>query len=699
MIGTTGAHRLVFGALAAGLRPQPPMSVSQWIEANIVLIDGPLAGEYYSFDGAPYLRAIADCLGDDHPCNLVTVRKAQQTGASILALAWMLFIADREPANTLYGCPGIDFLRDLNGQKLQPLIDAWQKRVGRTVIIPQTSRSGAGSTTYEKRFQGGYVALGNANSVMDFTGKTTKKGVKDEFSKWQDIPGYGDSDDLFRGRFTAFRRTKDWKHLEISTPEIDSGDETGEHAAHCRIDRSFKRSDQRYWNVLCPECRRLFVYEPTRLKIDRKQPHRTRYQCQHAGCGHEISEAERVYGVRHAEGEGGGWIPSVEGEERHPGFHIDAFISLMMSFEAIAEETLATERKGTEQARKGLANLVHGRAYKMRGDAPDHKRLMERREANLVRYHVPAGGLLLTATADVQMRGIWYEVVATGADRQTWLVDADYIKGEEGETADPDSPVYRELLRRTVDRAFPDAFGGTRRIDALGIDTGYLSNSVYGFVRRHQRMNQDMRGKDLILALDGREKWEAPAIGIPKPVDVDLDGKRLIGGVTLWPVGTWSLKSTFFANLHKTGIRSGGLIDPPGYCHYGDWVGEEYFRQVTAEHLVDTIERGVVTGRKWKPTGDNHLLDCRVYNMALAEYLGLSSMSPDEWAALAKARGLPEATPDLFNAGPARVVEADAGPEATPYPSPVKPAPEPAPAPQTAADGWWGRPTDNWFER
>ena len=35
--------------------------------------------------------------------------------------------------------------------------------------------------------------------------------------------------------------------------------------------------------------------------------------------------------------------------------------------------------------------------------------------------------------------------------------------------------------------------------------------------------------------------------------------------------------------------------------------------------------------------------------MALAEHLGLSSLTPDEWAAIAKERGMPASeTPDLF---------------------------------------------------
>ncbi len=131
----------------------------------------------------------------------------------------------------------------------------------------------------------------------------------------------------------------------------------------------------------------------------------------------------------------------------------------------------------------------------------------------------------------------------------------------------------------------------------------------------------------MILALDGRDGWNLPAIGVPKLVDIDLKGRRIKQGCKLWPVGTWSLKSSLYTDLHKIGIRSGALEDPPGYCHFGRWVGENYFKQLTAEHLADIIVRGQVTGRRWEKSGDNHFLDTRIYTRGVAEYLGLSSMT------------------------------------------------------------------------
>ena len=56
--------------------------------------------------------------------------------------------------------------------------------------------------------------------------------------------------------------------------------------------------------------------------------------------------------------------------------------------------------------------LVLGLPYLFKGDAPDHIRLMERREEGLTRGHVPPAGLILVAAADVQMRGIWVEIIA-----------------------------------------------------------------------------------------------------------------------------------------------------------------------------------------------------------------------------------------------------------------------------------------------
>jgi len=684
----------VLDALARRLAPIPPIPFSEWLQQNIVLVDGPDAGALWKARGAPYLVDIADCLGDDHPCNLVTIRKSQQTGASILALAWCLYIADREPANVIYAAPTGDLLRDLNSGKLQPLIDAWHKRLGREVFEPQTARSGVGSTTYEKVFPRGRLWLANANTVTDLSSKTAKKGVKDEVSKWQDIPGYGDPETLFFGRFTAFRRRGNWKILEISTPEVDTGDP--ESPGHCRVDRSFQRSDQRFWHCDCPACGEAFVHDFRMLQIDAAHPHKTCYACPH--CGALIDDAARVPMIR-----AGRWIATAPtsaaseaasdplaaqsgatSQKRHPGFHIDAFISLLMSYEAIAEDWLSSRKKG-EIGAKDFSNLDLGLPYLFKGDAPDHVKLMERREEGLTRGHIPARGLILTASADVQGAGIWVEVLATAPDRATWPVEVLYL---DGSTESVEGEAFAKLRERVLERDWPDAFGGTRRLDALGVDSGFRSHVVYAWVRQNQRLHPET-GHDVILALDGREGWGRPAIGTPSLVDIDLAGHKLRKGVKLWPVGTWPLKGAFYADLHKVRNFEAGGAAPDGYCHFGTWLDEDYFRQITAEHLVEEAFRGRMR-RIWKRvsnTRDNHLLDCRVYNLAVAEYLGLSATTDDEWKALARRRGMPEAAVEanLFTHTPREPGTATAD--------------EPAPSPRPRAEQTPTQPAANPFAR
>jgi Phage terminase large subunit (GpA) len=400
-----GALHLIARRLAEMIRPPERIPLSRWLAENLVLVDGPQAGELWNAAGAPYLPEIADCLSDDHPCSEVSIRKAQQTGASILALGWCLQIADREPANTLYGVPGLDALRDLNSGKLQPLIDAWQRRTRRAVIVPQTSRSGAGSTTYEKVFTGGRIWLANANSVMDLSSKTAKKGVKDEVSKWQELDNGADPETLFFGRFTAFRRTKDYKILAISTPEVDAGEEAGEEVeGHCRIDRPFRRSDQRFWNCVCPECQKLFVHHFERFEINAAHRHLSVYPCIH--CGHRITDAERVNAIRR--GRFFGCIPVQEIGRRRPHRAIAFEADRRMRRQNVSVQE---ERTAFGQLEKPVGNLVHRALHehglldcpvhiREHGDRIHHGRLRQQRNVEFVELDRTSTGFSASPDAD-----------------------------------------------------------------------------------------------------------------------------------------------------------------------------------------------------------------------------------------------------------------------------------------------------------
>lgn len=671
------ALTIVAGTLARMFAPAEEIAPADWAAKNLVVPDGPRAGEKFSLELTPYLAEPLNFFADACPDNKAAVRKSKQTGFTTLAIAACGYTATVEPCDVFLIEPTQENLADFNGEKLQRAIDgspALKKAIRR-----QTSRSSKGSTTKSKRFAGGSLLMGIATSTADLRGKTRKKVIRDEASEYpDDLGGQGSPHDMIGGAYESFLANGDWKDLWISTPVVKGA---------CAIDREFEAGDQRFWHVECPGCAEWFYfkYDPKLFRYKASYPHEAEYVA--PCCGTVIPFWQRNDLVKR-----GRWIATAPGPGKHRSYHFDALSSPFVPWDVIAKRII--DAGNSPSKLKTLYNLTLGLAYEMKGTAPDHALLLERARTrpDLKRYHVPPRGLLLTAFVDVQMRGLYVEVVAHAPNRESWAVDAQYL---EGDTSAIDKPVFEQLRREVLEREYPDAFGRTRRLDAVGIDSGYRAHVVYAFVRARQALHPDT-GRDVLLATKGLKGWGRPAIGLPQLVDIDLDGKKVKEGCKVWGLGTWPIKGTVCADLF---LEIPPLVDgepppsvPDGYCHFAAWLDEEYFRQLTSESLVDVVHKGRVTSREWVNRGPNHFFDCRVGNVALAEYLGLSTSTPDEWAALARKRGLPDAltTVDLFTPRADQAAAAEA---------PIAPPPKPAkraPPPVAASDWLKGHDLDTW---
>jgi len=116
-------------------------------------------------------------------------------------------------------------------------------------------------------------------------------------------------------------------------------------------------------------------------------------------------------------------------------------------------------------------------------------------------------------------------------------------------------------------------------------------------------------------------------VATPSPVDITVRGRRMQRGYKVWPVGVDLAKGELYGWLRFA--RDDG-DPPPGYCHFPEY-GEEYFRQLTAEHLVTVANRR--TGRvrlEWQvlPNRENHHLDARIYARAAVAVLGIDRLAP-----------------------------------------------------------------------
>jgi phage terminase large subunit GpA-like protein len=604
---------------------RPPRKVlpAEWAAQNLIVPDGPRANELWSAELTPYVVEPLNNSGPESPVNKWAIRKSAQTGFTVMAIAIVGSTIDTDPSGgILLVQPTDGALADFIADKLNPAIE--QSKALKAKVKPQVSRSGEGSTTYLKRYPGGSMALAIANSTADLRSKTKRKIVKDEASEYpDDLDGQGSPHAMIEARYESFLATGDWKEVNISTPTVKGA---------CYIDAQFNDGDQRLWHVPCPHCDGKFSFKfGPGFKFNKSFPYQAHFiaPC----CGSVIEAHEKNALVRKGE-----WIATAPGPGKFPSYHIDAMSSPFVPWDKIAERWIRAQ--GDPSKLKAFYNLTLGEAFEIKGDAPDHVRLMERRE-NYPRGRIPPRGLMLTAAADVQMRGIYVEVVAWAPNRESWVIYTDML---DGDTTSANDGAFLKLAE-LYDREWPDSYGGKRRVDGFAVDSGFRSHVVYHWCSsRHNA-----------YAVDGRDGWHMPSIGTPVVKDIDLDGRKL-GFAKLWPVGTWSLKGHWYEDLRREGKAAGREVDPPGYCHFGTFLDEIYFKQVTAEYLADIRSRGRMT-KGWRPRGaqENHFLDCRVYNMAIADHLGLSSMTEDEWKILARERAPTIKQGDLFVARPLAV--------------------------------------------
>ena len=667
----SGAAVLLMG-LAVGLTPPPVKTVAEWAaEKRMVSAESgsPYPGKW-SNERVPYMVEPMECMSLSDPCRSVTLAKSAQVAGTECGVNLFGYVVDENPAPMMIVLPTLDELRKYNRVKLQPTIDetpALKKK-----IEAQKSRDESGSTTLFKKFRGGFCQLTGANSSAGLQMLSVRVLILEEVTEFPpDVDGRGDPAELAEKRTTAWSDTK--KVVAISTPGI---------AGACRVSERYEASDQRRYYVPCPHCGDYQVLKHEQLKHRQDvPPYGAYFECLSNQC--TIEHFEKVAMVT-----AGVWVKTYDDADgasppevirpkdleawrsrasagREPGFHIWQAYSPLVSWDDTVDEWKKAD--GDPLKEKIYVQQVKGEAYEEEGDAPDYEELHKRRET-YVKGKIPPGGLMLTGAADVQGNRLEWAVYAWGIGMTAWIVDHGIIEGDPAE----DPAVWRKLDEITK-RTYEDWQGNRWPIEAFGVDSGYLSSHVYQFCRRKERL----------FATDGRAGALQPILGAPTVQDIDWEGKKIKGGVKLWPVGTHPIKSDIYARLRKTieGPDPDGNWKP-GAVHFYEGCDLEFFKQITAEYLDEVIKRDGRIVREWVRARDrrNEQLDLIVICRALAWHFGLDQYDDKDWLALAKLRGAPpeDVQRDLAELWSTLPETAPAAAEA-----PSSPAPEPSATPSS----------------
>ncbi len=630
-----GADELL-RAWGRGVRPDADLTVSQWADAHRMLGSRASAepGRYRTAR-TPYMREIMDALSPSSAVQRIVFMKAAQVGATEAGNNWIGFAIHHAPGPMLAVQPTVELAKRNSRQRIDPLIE--ESAALRERVKPARSRD-AGNTMLSKEFAGGILIMTGANSAVGLRSTPARYIFLDEVDAYPaSADEEGDPVSLAEARSLTFAHRR--KVFLVSTPTI---------RGLSRIEREYEASDQRRFFVPCPHCRQFQWLKFDRLRWEKVRPEAAEYHCE--GCERPIAEHHKTAML-----EAGEWrATAVAADPGTVGYHLSALYSPIgwLSWERIVRSWEAAQ--GSDEAIRAFKNTILGETWVESGEAPDWSRLYDRREAWKPGI-VPAGGLFLTAGADVQKDRIEVDVWAWGRGGTSWLVDHIVIDGG------PDHQSAWSDLTRLLDRTWTHQNGAQLRLAKLAIDTGYEAPAVYAWSRR--------QGVAQVAPVKGVEGFNrsSPVSG-PTYVDVTDAGKRLRRGARLWTVAVSTFKAETYRHLGLPRPTKEELAEgvqfPPGTVHLPDWVESEWLKQLVSEELVTVRTKRGFARLEWQKLRErNEALDCRVYARAAAWIVGADRWSEARWVDLeaqVAADGNDEAGHDKAAAGTIRAVRSPA---------------------------------------
>ena len=579
----------------AGLQPESDQKVSDWADKHRVLtaVSSSETGRYRS-SRTPYLREIMDCLSPAcTEVEIVDMVKPNQCGGTEAANNLIGFIIDQAPGPVLYVLPTLDLARLTSEQRITPMIEAMPCLASKVNL---TARE-AGNKVLLKKFDGGLLRFGGANSAASFRNMPARYLILDDWDGYPiSLEGEGDPGLLAMNRTDTFFNRKIFR---LSTTTIDG---------QSRIQKAFNAGDKRYYHVPCPECKKKQVLKWPNLQWLKKPSHRPEtayYACEH--CGARIEEEAKTFMLEH-----GIWIPTATPKNpRHRSYHLNALYSPMgwTSWAKIVELFLAA--KGDMEELKTWTNTKLAEPWKEQVNDIQTTDISARAEPYKL-HTAPKGVLLLTAGVDVQHDRLEVAIYGWGKREEAWLLDWHVIY------EDPAEDAAWTALDVYLLTAVPSESGGEFMVEAVAVDSGgHHTHEVYNYCRARQYRR--------VMAIKGASKRHAPIIGRPSNVDVNYRGGLIRNGCKLWLIGAHTAKHTIYSRLQKT--------EPgPGSFHFPDTLEQEFYEQLTAEKLTKRYKKGFPVYEWTKPSAArNEALDLTVYAYAAALRQGMHKWSEKQW--------------------------------------------------------------------
>jgi phage terminase large subunit GpA-like protein len=555
-------------------RAPPRLLISEWA-ARYRYLSPEASAEpgLWNNERAPHLVQPMDCLSPYHPAERVVCKFSSQSGKSECLLNFIGYVIDLDPGPILCVQPNVT-----------PMGEAFSKDRVATMLrdspslaekIGKIRARNSAQTITHKVFPGGHLTIAGANSPAGLASRPIRYLICDELDRWE-VTKEGDPLILARKRLQTFRARRSAKEVVVSSPTYpDVG-----------ISAEYDRCAQQWeWQLACQHCGALQFPRLEHFRWDGQDVSTVRYICKSCGAEHSRTQEDRVK-------LSGRWIRVKDGPETTVGFWFNQWASPFARWDDTVSDWIdAQEDAARKQA---VFNTAFAEAWEGEGERIEPHMLLSRLETYPA--EVPAGGLVLAMGADVQGDRIEAEIVAWGANFESWSIAYEVLPGE---------PTGREVwddLLELYRATWTHESGVKMRPVALCVDSGAYSQHVYEFVRRARD-----RG---IIPIKGAPGMTRDAIHGDTRQLMKRAARRMHNGRPPEILGVDAIKRTLY---HHLSAAPGA----PGYCHFPTDRSEEYFLQLTGERLVSVAHRNKRSEYRWVPVHSAvEALDCRVYAYA-----------------------------------------------------------------------------------
>ena len=590
----------------------PPVTVSQWAEANRIIVERTSAepGPWRN-DRTPYLVGIMDAFGDED-VEEITLMLPPQFGKSAAMQNMQGYIIDRDPGPALQVLPTDDDCADNAKNLLKPMCmasDALRRHLtGREYDLNSGSFyfdrmtfyfRGSNSTAGLGRIAIRYLFMDEEDKYPPYVGKETNP------------------DSLAKKRTTTF--PWDRKIVRCSTPTLETG----------LINLAWLRSNMQEYYVPCAHCGEFGTWIFGNLKIPEsvRDPEEILkcgeiyYLC--PVCEYKIYEEAKPQCVA-----GGRWVPegqkikpdgTITGKpkrgKRHSGFHAECLISPWVSWgEVMSDWFAANMPEGIAlQLLKDFRNARQALPWEEQGIQIETSKLAAKR-GDFSQATVPSDCKVLVAGADYHKSEndvvrIDYTVKGFGYGYRNRTISSGSV--------DSFDKLVDAVLMEPFPWSDPDKKEETLAVVRIFIDSGYKPDDVCDFCRMYPGIAFPTKGTDnqrTPLAISRQDK-DPPEI------------KARYRGLLLYLVDT-----TYFKN-QVTSWADAEPTEPRSTVYYAE-VPDRYFTEFANEKRVKVRDKKTgIEKMVWRPVAagrPTHALDIEVLAAAAAHSIKVYLLRPEK---------------------------------------------------------------------